>query len=277
MKRTWYPLIAAALCAYAATGQAEMDTALRLRLESIEARLPDVGRLEQLEQQIQRLAAGEDIQLTADGEGAAGGMFSLLQDVQRLQEQVRHLRGEIQSLEHMAKQREQRSRDLYQDLDRRLAALEQAVGLGGGASIGTDGGAGPGPLAPVDEAAAEKDYLAAFDQLKQGNYGQARTAFEAFVQQYPASEYADNAWYWLGEARYVDRRYEEALAAFRSVIERYPDSGKVAPSQYKIGVVLDEQGKTDEAIAQLRQVIQSHPNDHAAELARQRLQAIGGN
>ncbi|MEQ9132237.1 MAG: tol-pal system protein YbgF [Salinisphaeraceae bacterium] len=264
--------------------QADIDTATKLRLQSIEARLPDVDRLEQLEQRVARLSAGEGIQVAANetgdnGGGSGGGMFSLLQDLQSVKEDVRSLRGEIDEVRNLIKRNEQRQRDLYEDLDARLQALEQGGGgaSGGGFVTVPENGAGAGSgQGNVDNEAAEAAYTAALDLLKAGDYEQARSSFDRFVSDYPNSEFSDNAWYWLGEARYVDRIYEGAIAAFQRVIKRFPDSNKVPGAQYKLGVIYDEQGKSQQAREALQQVIQEYPDDNAAELARKHLDAMGG-
>lgn len=271
--------------AIAAPAMAANDTPIRLRLESIEARLPDVGRLAELEDKVQRLAQAQDVDVESGsgsgGSAGGGALFNLHQDVQALTEDVRRMRGEIDELEHRADQREQRQRDLYQNLDERLKAVEQEVGIKSGASAGGsagesgDSGNGNGASGgPAQKAAAEKAYLAAFDQLKAGKYEKARSSFQSFVENYPNSEYGDNAWYWLGEARYVDRQYETALSAFQKVIDDYPDSQKVPGALYKRGVILDEQGQYDAARKALQKVIDQYPDDNAAELARKRLQAM---
>lgn len=264
--------------------QADIDTATKLRLQSIEARLPDVDRLEQLEQRVARLGAGEGIQVAANetgdnGGGSSGGMFSLLQDLQSVKEDVRSLRGEIDEVRNLIKRNEQRQRDLYEDLDARLQALEQggAGASGGGFVTVPENGAGSGSdQGEVDGEAAEAAYTAALDLLKAGDYEQARSKFDRFVSDYPNSEFSDNAWYWLGEARYVDRIYEGAIAAFQRVIKRFPDSNKVPGAHYKLGVIYDEQGKSQQAREALQQVIQEYPDDNAAELARKHLDAMGG-
>ncbi|MDN5938943.1 MAG: tol-pal system protein YbgF [Salinisphaera sp.] len=290
MKPLRYTLLFFCLLGGAAVAQDDISTALELRLQSIEARLPDIATLHRLQEQVQQLrenpgsrstggTAPERAESSASGAAAAGGgSFSLLQDVQRLQEQVRKLRGQIQSLQHQIKRQEQGQRALYQDLDRRLRALEQpgrpaiGAGAGGNGATTTRGG-----LPNVDAAVVKNAYLAAFQNLKEGDYAKARTELEAFVQKYPHTDYSDNAWYWLGEARYIDRRYDEALQALHTVIEHFPNSAKVPGAAYKIGVILDEQGKTAEARKQLQMVANKYADNHAADLARQRLQAIGGN
>lgn len=267
---------------------ADLPTALELRLRTIESRLPEPGQLETLTNKVQRLAGtpGVAAPVSAGAAPAAGGdvLFSLYQKVQALTENVRQLRGDIEEIKHGIKQREQRQRDLYMDLSKRLEVLEQKLGVGdqagGGFADAADGASGGGLAgsgsAGAGQAGAQQAYDAAFAQLSAGEVDKAGNSFEQFVHTYPYSEYTDNAWYWLGNARYIKREYDTALGALRHVIEDFPDSRKVPDSIYKIGVVLDEQGKFDQARATLERVIKQYPDSSAAQLAQQRLDAMGG-
>lgn len=269
-------LFAAALFATAAPAQDR--AALELRLRSIEARLPDTDRLDRLERKVDALAAGANV-ADGDSDGAAapaGNLFSLYQEIQALQQDVRELRGQVEELRHRAQQRELGQRDLYQDLDGRLRALEQKAGI---VPSVDDGETAAAPETASDAEAAdpeavEKAYLAAFDKLKQGQHEAAIRDLNAFVEAHPDGEYADNAWYWLGEAHYVGRGYDKALAAFRRVLDDFPESSKAPGALYKIGVVQDEQGNYDAARKTLNEVIENYPEDNAAELARKRLAAL---
>lgn len=255
-------LIAGGLLLAAATGHAKVDTATKLRLDSIEARLPDVSRLERLEQQV--------AQLSGDGSGASssGGqpsnMFGLLQDIQSLQDEVRRLRGEVDQLQFDLKQSREREKQMYQELDARLQSLESG------------GGAAPGRGPEVDEQAAEQAYLKAREALSAGNYKEAASAFQSMVSNFPGSQYSPAAYYWMGEAHYVDRRYKEAEKALTTVITEYPDSDKRADAMYRLGVVYDEQGQAGDARSALQGVVDQYPDTRAAQEARKRLNDIGG-
>lgn len=272
MRLTTSLTLAAAL--FAAVATADEETALKLRLESIEARLPDVERLDNLERRVAALADGEPVRVAqASGNDGGGELFSLYQDLQSLKQEVRELRGQVEELQHRTRQREQRQRDLYQDLDSRLRALEK----NGGGATGTAGAGGEdgGPPEGNPEA-AEKAYLAAFDKLKQGDQKAAIEDFKAFVEAHPNSEYTDNAWYWLGQAHYVERNYGDARQALERVVQDFPGSNKAPDAKYKIGVIQDEQGDYKAARKTLRGVVEDHPKADAAELARKRLQALEG-
>lgn len=262
----WLPITSVAL-----------DAATELRLRSIEARLPDADELADLERKVNALSPDGG---ASEGVAATGGsMFSVIQDLQALQEEVRKLNGEVEELKHLAKQSETGQRELYQSLDKRLTALEEGGGSSStGSSEGnTSGGGSSQSQSPADKEAAEQAYNAAYAKLKAGEYAESRKAFNEFVENYPNSSYNDNAWYWLGQAHYVDRDYEPSLSAFRKVLSDYPDSNKAGSALYYIGVIQDEKGSVSDARTTLIKVIEDYPEDNAADLARKRLKAIGGN
>ncbi|MCI0749575.1 MAG: hypothetical protein L0Y32_03370, partial [Nevskiales bacterium] len=88
------------------------------------------------------------------------------QQLPQLESELRALRGETESLRHDLQTNEQRSRELYQDLDRRLQALEQGVGS-------TPKPPATGALSPPPTSASPEEeavYLQVFEQLKSGRY-----------------------------------------------------------------------------------------------------------
>ena len=126
-------------------------------------------------------------------------------------------------------------------------------------------------VSPEDEKAA---YDQAFQSLKDLKYADAATQFSTFVDQYPNSEYADNAQYWLGESYYVTRNYDIALEAFQGLLATYPDSPKVADGLLKIGYTHYELKQWDQARAALTQVQEQYPNTTLARLAGSRLRSM---
>jgi tol-pal system protein YbgF len=139
---------------------------------------------------------------------------------------------------------------------------------------------GPPPLAAgapavaVDPVAEREDYEQALNILKEGRYAEAADAFRKFLSQYPASGYADNAQYWLGESYYVTRQYDTALSEFRKVVQDYPQSSKGADAQLKIGYIQYEKRDWAAARETLTELINLYPDSTAARLANERLQRM---
>lgn len=126
-------------------------------------------------------------------------------------------------------------------------------------------------LTPESEQRAYDD---AFQALKNLEYADAAQQFKDFLNQYPDSDLADNAQYWLGESYYVTRNYEIALGAFETLSERYPDSSKAGDGLLKIGFTHYELKQYDQARAALEQVQQAYPNSTLSRLAESRLRSM---
>ena len=188
-----------------------------------------------------------------------------------LEAQLRELRGmsEVQANGSEALRKQQR--DLYADLDKRLATLEGGGQAAAGVNVGAAAIAGAGATAPVDDQAV---YTRAFEQLKAGDYHAAIEQFQGLMKNYPQSQLLDNAQYWIGEAYYVTRDYDLAAKAFRAVGERWPASRQAPDALLKLGYTQYQQKHVHDARATLTDVTQRFPGTDAARLAAERLQKI---
>jgi tol-pal system protein YbgF len=224
-----------------------------------------------------------------------------------LEAQLRELRGTSEVLQNGSEALRKQQRDLYADLEKRIARMEAALpggGVASGAAVSAGGGSGAEagnapasstvaaggtgsaetaartgstaasgaePTTPIDDQAA---YARAFDQLKSGEYRMAVTQFQNFMKTYPQSSLLDNAQYWIGEAYYVTRDYDMAAKAFRAVGEHFPSSRKAPDALLKLGFTQYEQKHLSDARATLTDVVQRFPGTDAARLATERLQKL---
>jgi tol-pal system protein YbgF len=238
-------------------------------------------------------------------------MVDLVIQVQQLQDEIRMLRGMLEEQAMELENLRDRQRDQYLDLDARITELRAAgpapLVTTGAATPPTrtySAGAQPQPVvredvpevrpaldtpsavtgiatpeaqarATVASPEAEKAlYDEAFQSLKDMNYADAARQFQGFLDRYPASEYADNAQYWLGESYYVTRNYEIALESFQALLANYPDSPKVSDCLLKIGYTHYELKQWDQARAALIQVQEQYPETTNARLAGSRLRTM---
>jgi tol-pal system protein YbgF len=192
-------------------------------------------------------------------------LLDLSQRIEAAQAEARTLRGQVDELQHTLAKTQDQQRDMYGDVDRRLAALEGTSGAGVAASASRDTGL------PVPQGDDRANYQAAFDLLKDAKYPEAISGFKQFLTTFPTSALADNAQYWLGEAHYVSKQYPDALRDFRTVLEKYPDSRKIPDALLKIGYCNYELKNWAEARSALNQVVQRFGDTTAARLASQRL------
>ncbi len=224
---------------------------------------PVMIRLNDLDQRVQRI----ERVLTNQS------LLDLAQRIDRLQGDVRTIRGEVEMLQNQSEGGKAQSRSLYGDLEKRLAALETLGGVGSGGATGSAGAIQPSP--PIGAGAGEQaSYDAAFGALKSSDYPKAIAGFRNFVSSYPASPLASNAQYWLGEAYYVTKEYQSAIAAFQKVTIDYPDSRKAPDALVKIGFTQAALGRSGDAKVTLEDVVKRFPGTEAAQLATERLKRM---
>lgn len=139
------------------------------------------------------------------------------------------------------------------------------------------GGVGPSGPAPATGGGADPQslYNSAYNDYLKGSYDLALREFQEYLANFPATDLADNATYWIGECYYRQRRFRQAVEQFDQVLERYPRSDKVAAATLKKGYAHLELGERSQGVVQLRHVIRQYPTSDEANLARQRLREIG--
>lgn len=199
-------------------------------------------------------------------------LLELSQRIEAAQAEARTLRGQLDELQHTVSKTQEQQREMYGDVDRRLAAVEG----GGLAAAGSSAGASRASGLPIPQGDDRANYQAAFDLLKDSKYPEAISGFKQFLTTFPDSQLADNAQYWLGEAHYVTKQYPDALRDFRTVLEKYPDSRKIPDALLKIGYCNYELKNWAEARSALGQVVQRFGDTTAARLASQRLAKMDG-
>jgi tol-pal system protein YbgF len=219
------------------------------------------------------------------------------QENQRLRDDSRAIRGELERLRYDFDQSQKRAREQYLDIDRRLqrfegtagAATQAPVAVVDGAAVTqpsgptvSQGAAGAPPMVTISQGSGatpeeEGAYQAAFDFLKNGKYDDAVRGFRAVLEKWPNGRYAENALYWTGEAYYVKRDYRSAMTAFQTVLQRFPSGNRGPEALLKVGLTQIELKQDAEGRATLQRVIQSYPQTNAARLAQQRLDPPKGN
>lgn len=192
-------------------------------------------------------------------------LLDMAQHLDAVQADVRSLRGQVDQLQNGSDALRKQQRDLYTDLDKRLA--ERGSGTAAAGPVGSAAGAA---ASGSDQGA----YSQAFDALKNGNYGASIAGFKQYLANYPTGNLADNAQYWLGETYYVTRDYDNAAMAFRAVGERWPNSRKAPDALLKLGFTQYELKQSAEARATLTQVTKRFPDSEAAKLAAERLKRL---
>ena len=107
--------------------------------------------------------------------------------------------------------------------------------------------------------------------FKQGNLDAAMQGFSQFLTEYPTSDLAANAQYWLGECYYGKKDYARAIDAFDRVKVGYPSSEKVPSALLKKGFAYLALKDRNRASSVWRQVVDGYPNSPEAGKALEKL------
>lgn len=195
-------------------------------------------------------------------------LLDMAQRIDALQNDVRTIRGEVEMLQNQTEGGKTQTRNLYGDLEKRLAALETLGGVGASAAPG----AIPGPASGASEQAT---YDAGMAALRAGNYDKAISTFREVVTNYPTGELASNAQFWMGESYYTKGDLEAAVIAYRKVLADWPAARKAPDAMVKLGFSLSDLKRTGEARSTLEEVVRKFPGTPSAALAADRLKRLG--
>jgi len=110
-------------------------------------------------------------------------------------------------------------------------------------------------------------YKKGLDLMGQGEYRQAQAAFADFIVQFPESDLADNAQYWIGECFYSEKNFKDARDAFKAVSDHFPFGNKMPDALYKQGLCERQLGQEDQAKATLKKLADEFPDSEAAAKA----------
>ncbi len=226
-------------------------------------------------------------------------IIDLFNQVETLRAEMSRLRGQIELLQNEIESSQKRQRDLYVDVDGRLRKIEaaQAEAARQAAQAPQPGLIAQQPLATppeptrsappaiagqptqslqqvapsVDPALEQRAYDQGLEHFRAGRFGEAVTAFQLFIRNYPRSPLASSAQYWIGNSLYATRDFRGAIAAQRQLINQYPDSNKAPDALLNISSSQAEVGDLQGARATLQEVNSKYPTSEAAAKARQRL------
>lgn len=201
--------------------------------------------------------------------------LELAQQLERLRQEVKELRGQVEVLSNDNQSAAKRQRDMYLDIDTRLKRLEQPGGAPTAAAPG--GEAKPAAQAATTPQASDAEtraYEAAQNQRRIGNYPAALAGFQTFITQYPKSPLAHRAQYWIGDCQYNLRDFKNAILSQQRLIANYSDSASVPDALLNIASSQVELGDSAAARKTMDGLVARYPSSEAAEKARRRLATL---
>ncbi|MDH4204285.1 MAG: tol-pal system protein YbgF [Desulfobacteraceae bacterium] len=211
--------------------------------------------------------------------------------IEELQEEIRILKGKLEETDYLLKQKINAFAELSEKREIKLEGIDKTTSLnkdrierleqylnfestaaiqkGKPASNTTSG-------KQVKHKLSENDvYRSAKEAYDKGDFNTAREGFQKLLKEFPKSENADNAQFWIGEIYYREKWYEKAILEYQTVIEKYPKGNKVTASLLKQGFAFFNLGDKSNARLILSELIKKYPKSNEAKIAERKLKGIG--
>jgi tol-pal system protein YbgF len=187
-------------------------------------------------------------------------------DLQAVQQQ-------LMALQELTGQSQQRLSELRSRLSNPAPAPPPPVDTttGGGApatASPTTPGGGTGSPGP------DQMYDLTMQQYRRGSFTTARLGFREFLRLYPNDERASDVLYFVGES-FAPENPDSASAVYQDVVKRFPNSSRAPSALYKLGLIAQQRGDKAGARTFFARVLAGYPRSDEANLARDRLQALG--
>ncbi|ASA56914.1 tol-pal system protein YbgF [Vibrio gazogenes] len=189
------------------------------------------------------------------------------QQIDEMATEIQHLRGQVEKNSHDMGKMLDRQRELFVEIDNLREKLNSKRSDGAqSGSTTNDQSASSGTYS--ENADEQTAYQNAVDLiLKKKDYSGAINAFTKFQRDFPKSNFAPNAHYWLGQLYYAKRQDDKAVESFKAVLD-FPKSNKRADALVKLGDVEKRRKNTKLANQYYQQVIDEYPDTASAESAK---------
>ena len=126
----------------------------------------------------------------------------------------------------------------------------------------------------------DSEYATKADEaMKAGVYDLAIADYQKLLEEYPFSDYSEEAQLKVGQAQYQNKQYAEAIASFQDFQRMHPTNANLALTEYytalsymdQMGTVDRDQRAAENAQVHFQTVIERYPESPFTAEARQRL------
>lgn len=117
-------------------------------------------------------------------------------------------------------------------------------------------------------------YEQTLTKYREEKYEKAVIGFKDFLKEYPKSDLADNAQFWIGECYMAMKQYEQAILAYQEVIKKYPKGNKVPNAMLRQALAFYEIKDKISSKLLLKKIIKKYPKSSEAKIAKIKLKTF---
>lgn len=175
------------------------------RLDELEMRVDDLNERAEILESRQGLPIGEDRELLQGRR-----LADIRTQLSSFQNDLRVLKGQIESIEFENEDFAERLDHLSRDLEVRLTAVEDKLDQ----------------VDAPEKNREEELYDRALLAHQNSDFSLSRELFRDFLEEFPDSSLQDNALFWVGRSYMEESLYEDAVIHFQDLIDAHPESDK---------------------------------------------------
>lgn len=237
-------LVSALCCAVNAQAGIFEDEEARRAILEIRQRLDDLKVFQQKSE--------------AEDERIKRSMVEEVNTIEGLRAEIATLRGEKDSLAKDLSDTQRKLKDMAQSVDARFVNLEPI-------QVSVDG------IDFMVSQSEKKEYDAAVEHFKKGDFAATTLAFNDFLRHYPQSGYRVISLFWLGNAQYATREYKDAIANLRLLLSIDSKHPRAAEALLTISNCQLDMKDTKAAKRTWDDIIKTYPDSEAAAAAKERI------
>ena len=196
--------------------------------------------------------------LTEENAQLRRSLLDLQSQIENLRNDVSQTRGAQENLARDLSEVQRNQKDVAAGVDERLRKFEPI-------KVNLDG------REFLAEPVEKRDYEAAMDTFRKGDFVAAQAALVQFLQRNGKSGYAPSALFWLGNAQYANKSYKDAMANFQQMLTVAPTHARAPEALLAISNVQIELKDLKATRKTLEDLVKAYPQSEAANTARDRL------
>lgn len=185
-------------------------------------------------------------------------LLDLQGQIEGLKAELSRGRGAQEQLARDLSEVQMRQKDVVTGMDERLRRFEPVKVTLDGQDF-------------LAEPSEKRDYEAAMEIFRKGEFAAAQSALGQFVQRYRKSGYTPSAMFWLGNAQYAVKDYKESMANFQQMLKTAPTHPRAPEAMLAISNVQIELKDLKGARKTMDELIKAYPASDTAATARERL------
>ncbi len=194
-------------------------------------------------------------------EAAQNGQLLLQGQIDQLREQNAQLVGRIERLTNDLVMQQRSMKDLYGDLNSRLAVFEPVETKVDNVDVKVG-------------AEERRLYDLGVKLFTQEKYTQSVDTMQMLLRLYPESAYAASAMFWRGNGLYAAGDLDDTVKVMNELTANYPKSVRVADALLTKAAAQTGLNQRTEAVKTLKGIIKDFPGTETAKLAQDRLKAL---